>query len=211
MEEKKQQQKPQTNYNAVEKTSLNNEPVDEPLKKTGKVVTGKVVKRSTPVKNFANMFLAEDRGDVKNYIIFDWLIPTVKDAFVDGLESLIDMAFYGKVRNGRRKPSSGGSYYNYSSISSDRPRVANIGARSLYSFDDVQFDSRQEAEKVLDVLLEIIEDYGKATVADYYDACGVTGNGYTDRSYGWTDLRQAFVTRSRQGYCISLPRPKDLR
>mgnify|MGYP006874877087 FL=1 len=43
------------------------------------------------------------------------------------------------------------------------------------------------------------------SVADLYDLVGITGK-VTDNNFGWTDLRNASVTRDRDGYLINLPR-----
>ena len=56
----------------------------------------------------------------------------------------------------------------------------------------------------------MIDQYGEATVADFYELVGVTGNGYTDRSYGWKDLKQAYISRVREGFLFNLPRCIEL-
>ena len=52
---------------------------------------------------------------------------------------------------------------------------------------------------------ELLEDYKMVSVADLYDLVGITGK-VTDNNFGWTDLRNASVTRDRDGYLINLPR-----
>ena len=67
------------------------------------------------------------------------------------------------------------------------------------------FDTRGEAEEVLSRLDELIEMYGLVRVADLYDLVGITGD-YTDNKYGWKNIRNARVERTRDGYAIKLPR-----
>jgi hypothetical protein len=47
------------------------------------------------------------------------------------------------------------------------------------------------------------------SVADFYDLVGVDGT-YTDNKYGWTNIRNAYVNRVRDGYVIKLPRAISL-
>ena len=158
------------------------------------------------------MFFSEDIPDVKEYLIFEWLIPTIKDAFVEGVQSAIDLAFYGKVRGRKRTTrSSLDSFYDYSGRSKRARDAVTPRGRVSYDFDDIYLESNAEAEEVLDVLCDIVEEYGKVSVGDYYDALGITGNGPADRTYGWTDLRNARVSRSREGYTIVLPRVQNIR
>lgn len=62
---------------------------------------------------------------------------------------------------------------------------------------------------VLEVLSDLAERYEVATVADLYDAAGLSSD-YTDRKWGWTDLRDAQIVRVRTGYLIQLPPPVPL-
>ena len=78
-----------------------------------------------------------------------------------------------------------------------------------YKFDEMIIDTRENAEKVLDAILDLIIKHGKASVSDYHDLIGVTGT-FKDEKYGWFDLRQAEVRRVREGYVINLPRPVDI-
>lgn len=186
---------------------------EENARKTEKVIKGTAVKKKKSVrKKFADLFFTEDIPNVKEYILYELLIPTIKDTIVEVIKNTADMMFYGKIRN--NKKSGTGSYISYSSYS--RPQLANRdrtspAGRTIYSFDDIYLEDMGEANQVLDVLREIIEKYGYVTVADYFDAVGVTGNGYTDRSYGWTDLTQAYVARSRSGYYLEMPRCEQLK
>lgn len=74
----------------------------------------------------------------------------------------------------------------------------------------IYFDNRQDAEAVLDRLVEILGQYGNVSVGDYYDLVGETAK-YADMKIGWTNLYTGgIIIRSRAGYTIDLPRPKNL-
>lgn len=73
----------------------------------------------------------------------------------------------------------------------------------------ILFWKQGEAEDVLMSLNELIDVYGKASVADLYDLVGISGR-YTDVKYGWTNLMTASHTRVRDGYLLKLPRVMPL-
>lgn len=164
-------------------------------------------------KRFGDTFLSEDRGDVGGYLIFDVLIPAAKDTLTDLVSRGLEMLLYGEAR-GSYKRSSGGrrtghtDYSKYSRNEARRPQTTSR-ARKTLDFDDIVFDSRADAEKVLDYIIGRLEDYGVVTVADFYDAAEITGD-YTDNKWGWFDLSDAYVKRGRDGFVIILPRPEQL-
>lgn len=164
-------------------------------------------------KRFGDTFLSEDRGDVGEYLIFDVLIPAAKDTLTDLVGRGLEMLLYGEAR-GSYKRSSGGrrtghtDYSKYSQTERRRPQTTSR-ARKTMDFDDIVFDSRADAEKVLDYIIGRLEDYEVVTVADFYDAAEITGD-YTDNKWGWYDLSEAYVKRGRDGFIIILPRPEQL-
>lgn len=174
-------------------------------KKIEKVVKGTA---KTKKKNgFLGMFLADEALDLKNYVLFDVLVPAVKTAISDIVTNGIDMVLYGetspKGKSGRSSKISYTGYYDRSSRDRDRDRDRTRPGG--YNYDDVILESKGEALEVLERLDEIIEQYGMASVADLYDLVGVSGQ-YTDNKYGWTDLRSATSQRVRDGYLLKMPR-----
>ena len=166
-------------------------------------------KKKSEVKKFADVFIAEDITSVKNYIVNDVLIPAAKKAISDIITNGIDMILYGEARGKDRRRDSGSrvSYTKYYERDRDRDRDYDRRRerRSVYDYDDIILDTRREAEDVLNRMDDLIDAYGMVSVADLYDLVGVTGN-YTDNKYGWTNLRNAEVRRTRDGYLIKLPK-----
>lgn len=81
-------------------------------------------------------------------------------------------------------------------------------APAAYSFDDILYRTRGDAEVVLAQLRELIQLYKMASVNDLYDLSGITppANGYTAAKYGWRDLSMARVVPvGAQGFMIVLP------
>ena len=173
-------------------------------KRVEKVVTGNVTTRKNEMRKLADVFISEDIKNVKDYLIMDVLVPTIKKTIVDIVTDSVSMIF---GMNPRKSGSTSSkiSYNNYyDRKDNDRNSGNNRGAR--YSYDDIALDSRQEAEEVLSRMDELVATYGQVTVADLYDLVGITCE-YTDNNYGWTNIRNAKVVRLRDGkYMIDLPK-----
>lgn len=177
-----------------------------PEKKVEKVISGTVTTRRKPLsKKFADLFFGSDMETVKSYIIFDVIIPGIKDAVFDTISVLL----YGDIRNSSKK-NNNQTFVSYSGFSSpktkpSRQQVRSRRDRTVTDIQDIIFGTRGEAEEVLGNLVDFIVDYGVASVADLYDLVGITGP-FTDNKYGWTDLSMATVVRVRDGYLINLPK-----
>ncbi len=185
----------------------------EDRKKIEKVVRGNVkLKKKNGIGKFANLFISEDAKNVKSYVFLDVLIPAVKKAISDIVTDGIDMVLYGGSGRGKKRSTASTiSYRDYYDRGRDRrfdePRAASHA--NIYSYDDIVFETKADAEDVLDRMGELIERYRQVTVADLYDMVGVSGN-YTDNRYGWTDISSVRSLRSRDGYVLDLPKAKVL-
>lgn len=199
--------------NSQKSKEIKAEPVPE--KKLEKVISGMAKsKKKSEIRKFTDVFVSEDMESVKSYIFMDVLVPAVKKAISDIVTNGIDMLLYGEA--GRNKSTSNStasrvsyrSYYDSQngnrrdSLQASRPRIG-------YDYDDVIVDNRGEAEEVMTRMDELMETYGLVSVADFYDLVGITGN-YTDNKYGWTDIRNASIVRTRDGYMIKMPKALPL-
>ena len=102
--------------------------------------------------------------------------------------------------------------------------------RNLYKYDDSKpvtidyeksyindrkyelvYGTRADAEKVINGMSEIIDEYGFVTVADLYDISGLSGAYYTDSIIGWKgSIKESTIKKVRDGYVIDLPKPEVL-
>lgn len=76
--------------------------------------------------------------------------------------------------------------------------------------DQIIFDTQRDAEKVRNTLIELAEEYGSVSVAEYCDICAVTPQYiYTDTSYGWCakEIKNSTIRCAFRGYTIDLPKP----
>lgn len=190
-------------YKSNSHRSKETERAEREVKKVERVVNGKV--KSKKKNKFADTFISEDAASVKEYIIFDVLIPAAKNAISDMVTTGIQMMLYGEVRGTSKTKGSKVSYSKYYDDRRDRDYDRRSRTRAGYDYDEIILESRAEAEEVLNSMDELLERYGLVSVADLYDLVGITGN-YTDNKYGWTNLRHASVQRLRDGYLLKLPR-----
>lgn len=192
------------NYSSNSKRSKDEQRTKEPEKRASKVVTGTVVtKKKSGISKLADEFISEDAKNIKSYVIGDVIIPSIKKALCDIVKDGIEMLLYGGTRpGGGRSVSDRVSYRSYYDRDSRPIRETRT---SSYSYDDIILGSRGEAEDVLSRMDELMDTYGLVRVADLYDLVGITGN-YTDNKYGWTNIRNAEIVRTRDGYMIKMPR-----
>ena len=164
-------------------------------------------KRSSRLKS---ALVAETGKALFEYAVYDVIVPMVKDAAA----AMFNRALYG---DGRGYPVGRGASYgrtDYGAYSRPRTDGSARGPRrelsprvkSQHNFDEVVFSDRAEADLVLERLMDLIDAYGVATVADFYDLAGISTDP-PDNDWGWERLGGAAIRRIRAGYILDLPRP----
>jgi len=181
------------------------------------VVNGKVAKRKQPVgKRLRESFGLEETRTVGDYLVWDVLVPAIKDTVADVVKKGIDVFLYGGSSSARRSSYSGRShvsYEGYYSRNRERDRMEIERNRWKYTprpgsdFDEFIFDDKRDADMVLNELCEQIEVFGWAKCSDFYSLVGETERNFTMQGYGWDALGDARVERVREGWIVSLPRP----
>lgn len=193
--------KPNSHAYREEQKQLDNE-----KRKVEKVVRGKVkTKKKGELSRLSDIFISEDVSNVKSYIFMDVLVPAIKKAAYDIVTDGISMFLYGNTA-GKSRSDAKVSYRNYY----DAPKASNsyrdTQPRTRFDYDDIVYESRGEAEMVRSQMEEMIDRYGVVSVADMYDAAGLTAP-YTANKYGWTSIRTAEPVRVRGGgYILKLPK-----
>lgn len=203
---------PNNSYAARSQKKAEKEPERKEL---DKVVQGKVVQKKKPMrKRFAERFFGEDIPDLKEYMSEEILIPGVKNllgSIVDGIGNgfmdFLNMAIFGNVQRrggiSSRPYTSYGSYYNgRPNRQPQRPTVNTVRPKKM--FDDLIFETRTDADKVLRSLFDVLEMYGRVSVADLNQLLGVTGQ-WSDNNWGWDNLSGSDIRREREGYVLYLP------
>lgn len=180
-----------------------------------KVISGKAKLKKTANSKFRDTFIASSAADVKDYIVNDIVIPTIKKTLYDIFVNGLGLTLFGEARGDKQsRPGSNVSYVKYYDERNGYRRdsyVPSYRTRSGYSYSDVIVDTRGEAEELLDRMVELINGYGIASVLDLYDMAGL--NTYTtDNDYGWTRsaIRDAQIIRDRDGWRLKMPRPQPI-
>lgn len=188
----------------------------EERQKIEKVVKNRVTTQKKSLsQKFGETFLSDESGGVGSYIFNDVLIPALKDTFVDMVEGAINMAFYGDTRRRSR----GRSNISRTSIeripyddrfdSRSRRRSAPRG-RARYEMDNLIFDSRADADMLLDTLTEYLDKYDSVSVGDVFESLDIPTQA-NDFRYGWYELGGAHIRKSRNGgYVLEMPRLEEL-
>jgi hypothetical protein len=181
------------------------------------VPAGSAVERKKSLgRKFREQFAGDDAQTVGQYLLFDVVIPATKNLIFDlGREGLQRILF------GVSRPSNSsiagtilGSRTSYSSYSRATPAAQNVNQsagltpqqRAIHDFSGVILQTHEQAMAVIDVLSQLIDDFGTATLNDFYAAIGETPE-FTAVKYGWKSMAQAQVRGIREGYLLELPKP----
>jgi hypothetical protein len=198
-------------------------PQDKDEKKVEQVTTETPKRRKKRLgKRFKSMFMGGDAKTAGNYVIFDVLIPAAKDTIVEAGSQLIERMIFGESRRrrGSSPPVAGPTgYVSYNRYAMNQggpvpqdhnqPRISQR-ARAQHNFDEIELTSRQEAERVLEQLFQILSKYEVVSVADLYASVGFQST-HVDNKWGWTSLSGAGVSKVRGGgFLLDLPEPQPL-
>lgn len=180
-------------------------------KRVSKVIKGDVkLKKKSELTKLADVFIAEDVGNVKSYLFMDVLVPAAKkmiyDIVVEGIGMVLGTSGRGSKSNGGARV----SYAKYYDRDRDDRRPQDLSrARTRFDYDDIVFETRGQAEDALEEMTNVIETYGYVRVADLYDMVELS-QPYTSNKFGWTNIASAEVVRVNGGYIIKLPRAMAL-
>lgn len=175
----------------------------EKSRKIKTVAKGNAVKKKGGfIKKLIGTFMAEDMDEFKSDLIVRVVVPKIVESIEDG----ISLFFRGEAgRSSRRGAASKVSYRKYYE-DSDRNSEQRAYRHRTGDFDDIGFDYASEAEAVLEMLDEILSEYGFVTVADMYEMADMSAP-YTAQRYGWKNINGARIIRDRGGkYVIRMPR-----
>jgi hypothetical protein len=195
---------------------------DKPEKVIEKVVTGEVVQKPKTVGHkFKDIFFGGDFKVAMKFVTAEVLFPALRNLMVDTVTKGIERLVYGESsyrRPGiasRYDPRPIVSYNNPLAVRRD-PRVPNIPEQGPRSYKanrrdatDIILASREEAELVVERLIDIIDKYDVASVADLNDLLGLPTS-HIDNKWGWTYLNNVEIRQIRNGYLIDLPSLEEI-
>lgn len=181
----------------------------EERKKLDKIITGTVkTKKKSGAEKFFKEVLSENFKKAKDYVVKDIIVPGVKNA----ITKTIDVIIWGDDRRPSGTKVSYRSYYDqpYGGVSRSSRNYEVPQTRVSFTYEDVIFENRGEAEHVLSQLDDMIGTYGMVSVADLYDLVGMSCD-YTYNKYGWTNIRNARIERVRDGYLLEMPKALPIK
>lgn len=176
-----------------------------------KVVSGSTsIKKEGAFEKFAHSFVQEDAKTIGNFVWSDVIVPAIKTTIADVVKNTLDMLFWGKsgTRSSSNIPASRVSYSSmYKSQQASQARNVAQQSNKTYYYDDISFDSRDDAMKVLKSMQEELTVYPVVSVAAFFDFAGRSRDGkYTDNKWGWTDLSTAKVYPANGRWWIEFPK-----
>lgn len=167
----------------------------------------------------ARSIFADSVQGVGNYVLHELILPNIREMIQSVVVGGIERALYGDSAPKPYRPRTGHGFYSPPS------RPAGWTSRTNYSagaptprddqwtnrppsYSDLVVPSRQEAEDVLQALLDMAERYGSASVGDLFSLAGMSTT-HVDESWTWNanEVSQGRVQMRRGGYGFSLPSP----
>lgn len=202
--------KPKTAYSSVQPVAKGRAVTDDDV--SGKVIKGKATEKKKSLgQRIADAFIATDSQSIKDYVLFDLLIPGLKTA----VEDLVHMILFDGKGSSRadRKSSSGVRRVRYSQVFDDRRALDEmVPARAKVANTDIIFDTEEDALAVRRAVADRIEDTGFATVKYYFSEAGMPSN-FTHTKWGWSDVNEvkaAKIIHVRAGWILKMPRIEEV-
>lgn len=211
------------------RSSLNS--VTEQKKQEVKPMKGSVSKRELTFREkLKRSFVKEDVVDIRDYVIFEIIIPGIRKGVFDAIVGTAAQIFgisvpssFGSLRSGQQKSRltpHERRYRDYSSISQGQPFEYSSDSRvrryDRFYASDWTFDYKEDADSALEQLIDICDDRGYVTVAKFFALVDPNGtmqgkHPYTNNDYGWRNLDNATVKFSHgEGYYLDLPPARPL-
>ena len=169
------------------------------------------VKRESTARKVVGEIIREDARSVGETVLWDVIIPTVKNLISDTVTRGIESMLYG----GDSRPRSRNSYSDYSGYSRpkgsrDRPAERRSARQAEPERNEIIFDSRSDANDVIDRMSDLIDQYGQASLADLNALIGASSN-FIDDNWGWTDMSSFNVRQVRDGFMLTHDEPQSLK
>lgn len=176
-------------------------------RKLAPVTSQKVkVQKKTAGKKVLESFITTDAETLGDYIFNDVIVPLIKRGIVE----TVNMILYNNPRSIDSKGNSAskisyGGYVNSAFKAAPQQALPLKKKSQTFDFENIIFETRRDAENVLNAMYEAIKAYGDVSVLDFYDLADINTDNFTAHKYGWTDLSSADILRGHNGYYIKFP------
>ena len=175
------------------------------------------VAKTSNAKKFLGGFVASDVADVKEYIIFEVVLPRIKTMLLDAISRGAEMMIMGtKNPRGRSTTSYSREGYTKYYYGDNNNKQQTKPQSMLYApFNDPLFDDEADAWKVIDEMTDYVEEYATISISEFLTFCKrPEDDEYTFQYYGWTKpaINAARPEQINDGrWIIRLPKPKYIK
>ena len=161
----------------------------------------------SPLQRMFGTFFKCDLKSLKKYVIEDLLIPNAQEMFLRTMEMwMFEDVRANRSSSGGKKSAGWTERKQYDKPTSlTRERRESGTSKFIPEVDDIYLETRGDAEQVIEYLRDLLDTYEQVTVADLYQAVGKSAD-WTLNEIGWEDLSGVYVTRTRRGYRLDMPR-----
>lgn len=180
------------------------------------------------IKKTTSAQIVPHRGTsvIKSYVVDEVVMPNLRSSIdsiattlisgiADSLTGIVKTCLFGEPNASNPRGNVGGYTTYRTQPRRFHPRLyeppRSGGSRNVVRrecdqnlVDDIEFDSRREIEDCLAAASDIIEEYGRISVAKFYDICGIS-TVMTLNDYGWYDLANVRIRPSRGKWLLELP------
>lgn len=191
---------------------------EEKPEKMEKITTGVVIQKPKSLgRKFKELFVGGEGRGAARYVVGDVLLPAFKNMVVDatskGVERLIygdsgprRRMDYGRPRISYHQPIDRGYPRGRGAILPDQPPR---GPSRRPDAGEIILVSRDEAELVLERMIDVIDKFDFVSVADLHELVGLPAT-YVDNKWGWQSLQYSDIRQIREGFLLNLPSPEPI-
>ena len=184
------------------------------------IVSGGIIRKKSLGRRFKDVFFAGDFKRARDYVISDLIIPNIQDMIWGVIAKGSERIIYPESR---RQASRGSGLFapriQFNTPVRRDPREAQgifapapqtrSSAKQRYDLGELILGSREEAQLVVEQLLEYIDKYDVATLGDLKGMMGHEAH-FVDEEWGWLNLADVQIKHISQGYLVELPDPEHI-
>lgn len=196
---------------------------NEKSKLKGKVT----IKNPSFGEKLKRSFVKEDLHDIRDYVVFDIVLPSIKSAIFNTIVGTAGQIFGISVPSNTFRFSNGYNgrqiltqherkYRDFNSIQREDRSMIKLNRYDRFYVSDFEFEYQEEADSVLEQLMDICDSRGWVSVAKFFEIADPDGtiegkNVYTNNNFGWKEIDNASVKFNGEGYVIIMPpaKPKN--
>lgn len=195
----------------------------KPEKVIEKVVTGEVIQKPKSLgRRFKTVFLGGDFRAASGYVVADVIFPAIRSVVFDSISKGAERVIFGDSVRRTRPPEYRPTVrydnpMNRSWPPTD-PRYRNPNLpdqpsarwrQTRRNSNDIIVQTRQEAELIVERLIDCIDQYQVASQADLWDLLGWETSPIQNK-WGWTYLHNVEIRSTPEGFLIDLPQLEAL-